>query len=108
MARQKRRGPARCRHCQAPVAWFRSPFGTGRPRMFDPNQVSPGHPLAGVEVFPVLNGTSAWKSTPLARWLHTRNGGTFHEAVEQVQAMPWHRLHKCATETGGGAHDAAA
>lgn len=92
------RRPARCRTCHRPVAFFRSPF-TNQVRTFDPADVGPRHPLAGVRAFPVLGGTAAYKPADLTEVLMVQRHATATEAAEEVRDMPWHLLHQCPNTT---------
>lgn len=84
------RGTARCRTCDAPVAFFRSPF-TARLRTFDPTPIDGHHPLA-VDAFPVL-GRSAFKFAELVEHIQVQRQCSTDEAAAEVRDMPWHRLH---------------
>lgn len=88
-----RREP-RCRDCQQPIVFFRSPF-TGNVRTFDPIPVEPSHPLAGVKAFPVLGGTAAYRPGHLAELLQVQRHCSDTEAADEVQDLPWHVIHDC-------------
>lgn len=88
----------RCRGCQQPVVFFRSPFA-GNPCPFDPTPVEPSHPLAGVKAFPVLGGTQAYRSGDLAAVIQTRDEITQSAAEAEVQDMPWFLIHTCPTNS---------
>lgn len=88
----------RCRVCQQPVTFFRSPF-TGNVRTFDPVPVDESHPLAGVKAFPVLGGTAAYRPGELTELLQVQREVTASEAADEVRDMPWHLIHECSTDT---------
>jgi hypothetical protein len=90
-----RRGP-RCRDCDAPVIFLRSPF-TGNYRTFEAIPVEPSHPLAGVRAFPVLSRT-AYRPADLAEQLQIQRQCSRSEAEDEVQDMPWHLIHECPTD----------
>lgn len=88
------RKAAKCRECQAPVEFFRSPF-TGNVRTFDPTPVTESHPLAGVRAFPVLGGTAAYRPADLVELLMVQRHATETEVADEIRDMPWHLLHDC-------------
>ncbi len=96
----RRRGPARCRSCQHPVVFFRSPF-TLNVRTFDPKPVTSGHPLAGVKAFPVL-GRAAFKPADLADLFQQQRQTSLTEAEKEVADSPWFVLHECPDTEGSG------
>jgi hypothetical protein len=88
----------RCRDCQEPVVFFRSPF-TGNVRTFDPVPVEPSHPLAGVKAFPVLGGSAAYRPAHLAEVLQVQRYCSDAEAAAEVQDLPWFLIHDCRPDT---------
>lgn len=98
-ARRRRgpRGPARCRDCRAPIAFYGSPF-TGARRAFDARPVDPRQ-LGQLPqpAFPVENGSRAWRLEQLVEELMVRHGVGHAEALDEAHAMPWHTLHSCPT-----------
>lgn len=88
-----RRGPARCRGCDAPVIFLFSPF-TSSLRTFDPTPVEPSHPLAGVKAFPVLS-RRAFRPADLVEHLQVLRECTSSEARDEIQDLPWHLIHEC-------------
>lgn len=84
---------ARCRTCNAPVVFFRSPF-TGRLRTFDPTPVDGHHPLAGATAFPV-QGRSAYKPAALVDQVQVQRACSDTAAAAEVRDMAWHVLHEC-------------
>lgn len=83
----------RCRSCQAPVVFFRSPF-TRNVRTFDPDPVDGTHVLAGVRAFPVT-GVKAHRPAHLAEQIQVQRHCTDEQAMDEVRDMPWHLLHEC-------------
>lgn len=96
------RGPARCRTCQAPVVFFRSPF-TGKSRTFEPTSIDGRHLLA-VDAFPVL-GLQAFKFADLVEHIQVQRQCSSEEAEAEVRDMPWHRLHTHLTDDDRPAAD---
>lgn len=92
-----RRQP-KCRSCQRPVVFFRSPFA-GKPCPFDPTPVEPSHPAAGVKAFPVLGGVQAYRPNELAAHLMVQRESSRTEAEDEVRDLPWHLIHTCRPDT---------
>jgi len=93
MARRRRRGPPRCRDCNAPVVFFRSPStGTWRPfapRPVDPSQQHPG------PAYPVEGNVWAWPYRDLVEDLMVRHRYSQAEAEDEAHDLPWHIPHDC-------------
>lgn len=96
-----RRGPARCRKCRTPIAFFRSPF-TDSPRAFELQPVDATHPLAGVKAFPVHNGVKAYRPHHLAELIQVRQHCSDEDAMAEVRDMPWHLLHEHPADNDDG------
>lgn len=90
--RRRRSGPPRCKDCNAPVVFFRSPF-TGGWRPFEAKPMSPGRQHA--EAFPIENNVRAWLYRDLVEDLMVRRGIGRQEAEDEAHAMPWHVVHNC-------------
>lgn len=98
------RRQARCRSCDAPIVFFRSPF-TANVRTFDRTPVDADHPLAGVKAFPVLGGTAAYRPAHLAEMLQVQRMCSDEAAYAEVRDMAWFLLHECpagSASSGGG------
>lgn len=91
--RRSRRGPPRCRDCQAPVVFFRNPM-TNRWRPFDPKPVDKAQQLPRA-AWVVENNTWAWPVAYLVEDLMVRLPCSHDEAEEHAHAMPWHLPHDC-------------
>lgn len=96
------RGPARCRTCSAPIAFYRSPF-TGKLRTFDPTPIDGHHPLAALG-FPVM-GRQAFKFADLVELIQVQRQCSTNAAEAEVRDMPWHRLHTHTADDGHPAGD---
>lgn len=99
--RARRRGPARCGECQAPIEWFRwAHNGSWFP--FQPRPVGPGmHDRA----YPVENGRHAWRFRDLVEDLMVRREIGQGAAEDEARDMPWHVPHTCTNETAEGDPD---
>ena len=85
----------RCRRCDQPITFFRRP-NDGKVLPFDPTPATSGHPLAGIEVYPIY-GMRAWRTRDLVEHMQVLHEYSSTEAEQQVQDMPWHRTHSCST-----------
>lgn len=82
----------RCRFCQAPVEFLRSPF-TGDRRKFDARPIDGHHQLA-VKGFPVMSGR-AYKYADLVEIVQVLRETSGDAAEEEVRDMPWYVPHDC-------------
>lgn len=82
----------RCRFCQAPVEFLRSPF-TGERRKFDARPIDGHHDLA-VKAFPVLSDR-AYKFAELVTVIRVQRECTEEAAEAEVRDMPWYVPHDC-------------
>jgi len=89
---RRHRGPALCRNCRAPIAFFRSPFTDGV-RIFNAKPVDMRGQLAEV-AYPVL-GRQAYRLRDVVDQLMVMRQCSHGEAEEEARDLPWHTLHAC-------------
>jgi hypothetical protein len=82
----------RCRFCQAPVEFLRSPF-TGEKRKFEASPIDGHHDMA-VKAFPVMSGR-AYKFADLAAIVQVQRECALDAAEDEVRDMPWYVPHDC-------------
>ena len=90
--RRRQHGPPRCRSCNLPVAFFRSPF-TGNMRAFNPKPVDMRTPLVDA-AYPVFGG-QAYKLADVVDLLLVARRCSRAEAEDEARDLPWHTLHAC-------------
>jgi hypothetical protein len=100
--KRPRRGPAQCRNCRAPIAFFLSPFMTGQVRAFNPYPVDP-RVQSGAASYPVL-GRQAYRLPDLVDQLMVLRQCSHSEAEEEAADLPRHTFHACPDSTRGLAH----
>ena len=89
-------GPARCRSCDRPVIFLRSPF-TSNVRTFDPTELD-GRTTSNPNAYPVL-GRAAYRVTELAALLQVQRGASLGAVEDEIRDLPWHQLHTCTPDT---------
>lgn len=97
--RRRRRGPPRCKDCNALVVFFRS-ARTGAWMPFDPRPLSGrDHPGSVGRLWVIENAATAWPLRELVEDLMVRREISQAEADDEAHDMPWYQTHICTRPT---------